>query len=68
MAKRTKLGEEEQEHYNGGYNSDESSGQCTAVKIFADLRISVQFTNLVHQAFHPENEREREKSRFTMKK
>ena len=49
---RTKLGEEEEKHYNGGSDSDESTGECTVVKIFADFGIGVQFSNLVHQAFH----------------
>lgn len=38
----TELGEEEQEHDDGGDEGDDAAGERTAVEILIDFRVSVQ--------------------------
>lgn len=48
----TELGEEEQEHDDGGNESDKATGECTAVEILVDFRIRVQAPKLAHYIVH----------------
>lgn len=48
----TKLGEEEQEHENGGSEGDDATGKCAAIEILIDFRVCVQIAELAHYAVH----------------
>lgn len=49
---QTELGDEEQEHENGGSEGNNATGKCTAVEILVDLRVSIQVPKLVDYAVH----------------
>lgn len=48
----TKLGEEKQEHDNGGSESDNTAGKRARIEIFVDFRIRIEIPKLAHYAIH----------------
>jgi hypothetical protein len=48
----TKLGEEKQEHENGGSESDNTARKRATIKIFVDFWICIEIPKLVHYAIH----------------
>lgn len=49
---RTKLGDEEEEHDDGGDEGDHAAGERAAVEVFVDFGIRVQIPELVEYAVH----------------
>lgn len=50
--KRTELGQEEQEHNDGGSEGDDATGKGTAVEIFVDFWVRIQIPELAHYSIH----------------
>lgn len=49
---RTKLGDEEEEHDDGGDEGDHAAGERATVEVFVDFGIRVQIPELVEYAVH----------------
>ena len=50
--RHTELGKEEQEHDDGGGESDNATGEGTAVEILVDFGIRIQVPKLAHYIVH----------------
>ena len=64
--KLTKLGEEEDEHDEGGSKRDQAAGESAAVEVVVDLGVSVQVLQSVHHASHCHHQHNKALAFFTI--